>query len=523
MILQFDQSPTLYWFIGYGLAFLLVLGWWKLPEKHKFSFLTVGVFLLVLWMRLPILVFNQEIDPDESQMLGHAITLKSNPIYWKYVDAHTIGPLTSYVLVLPSWLGFALDYTAARVMGLLFMLGSLFFFIRSVHQVVRDSSAWILLFPLVFFLAFTQEGDFVHYSSEQLALFIFNVALWLYLRQASHPKPTYWFLLGFFLGILPFCKLQVVPIGFVIGFFALGRAYLSVARWRAVLYLIAGAFGFPVLAMVWLMYQGLVDDFWTFYIQGNLIYADGQGGLLQSLTHAILFLESSPHFALYLVSLIPFFVVGVKSLKNSTEFWLAVGMVIAAYFSIIKTGNIFPHYLNLMLYPLTFLATLVGYKSVKARDMLGGIWIYLLWVGGLIYQIVADQPLNTYVSTDTAVPISPVAELILKYASPPDRLTIWGWRGKYHVETQMPQGAAEAHTERCIFEHPLQQAYYQRFLRDLHEKQPKIFVDAVGPRGMWVQNRTTQGHEAFPELRDWIATHYDFIGEVDYTRVYVRK
>lgn len=95
--------------------------------------------------------------------------------------------------------------------------------------------------------------------------------------------------------------------------------------------------------------------------------------------------------------------------------------------------------------------------------------------------------------------------------------------GKYHVETQLPQGAAEAHTERCIFNHPLRAQYFRRYLKDLREKDPKIFVDAVGPRSFWVQDRATQGHEAFPELKNWIDTHYQLVGEVDFTRVYVRK
>lgn len=522
MILQFDQSPILYWVIGYLVAFSLILGWWKLRGRSKLVFLTLGVLVFVVWMRLPVLVFNQEIDPDESQMLGHAITLKSNPVYWKYVDAHTIGPLTSYVLILPSLVGFTLDYTAARVMGLFFMVGSLFFFFLSLRRVVQGDWVWIIFFPLLFFLAFTQEGDFVHYSSEQLSLFFLNIALWLYLRQSSEPILGYWFLLGFMLGLLPFCKLQVVPIGLVIGLFSMARAYLSGARWRSVLCVMAGALAFPIAALIWVVYHGLLEEFWTFYIQGNLIYADGQG-LRQSLANSVLFLKASPNFTLYLISLIPFFVVGVKQVKIQSELLLAVLMVVAAYYSIVKTGNIFPHYLNLLLYPLTFLVAILPRKPSTRAAVLCGVWICLLWVGRLISQKYSDQPLNRYVSTQLGVPVSPVSKLILQHATSQDRLTIWGWMGKYHVETQMPQGAAEAHTERCIFDHPLRQEYYRRYLQNLQENQPKVFVDAVGPRSFWVQDRATQGHEAFPELRNLIATQYDFVGEVDFTRVYVRK
>jgi hypothetical protein len=93
---------------------------------------------------------------------------------------------------------------------------------------------------------------------------------------------------------------------------------------------------------------------------------------------------------------------------------------------------------------------------------------------------------------------------------------------RYHVETQMPQGTAENHSERCIYPHPMREKYYQRYLSDLRKNQPKVFVDAVGSNNLWLNDRTTQAHEAFPELRDLIAKNYRFVGEVESTRVYVK-
>lgn len=135
MSIHFDESPTLYWLIGYALAILLAFGWWKLPQKNKSWILFFGGMALLLWMRLPVLVFNQEIDPDESQMLAHALTLRYDPIYWKFVDGQTIGPLDSYFLLLPSWFGFDLDYTSARIMGLICILGKFVFLLPKCSSV----------------------------------------------------------------------------------------------------------------------------------------------------------------------------------------------------------------------------------------------------------------------------------------------------------------------------------------------------------------------------------------------------
>ena len=523
MSLQFDQSPALYWFIGYGFAFLLALGWWKLPHEKKTWILFIGAVALVLWMRLPILIFNQEIDPDESQMIGHAITLKQDPIYWKYVDAHTIGPLAVYILILPSYLGFPLDYTSGRVIGLLCLMGSLFFFYRSVRKIVGKDAAWIALFPILLFMVFIQEGDFVHYSSEQLALLLLNIALWLHIRQTPTSYTRYWFLIGFLLGILPFCKLQSVPLGLVLGFFSLLKCFQSHRNpWRSVGALIAGGLAFPLAVLAWVFGYGLWDDFWTFYIQGNLVYAGGLG-FWENLRNGIRFFKSSPGFTLYCITLLPILVSGFRQWSMTSNLFLAILWVVVAFYSILKTGNIFPHYLNFLLYPLSFLAVVWGQKIIQERGIMISLWICMVWTGLILYTKWNHQPINRYVSTSTAVPISSVSRLILQHATPPDRMTIWGWMGKYHVETQLPQGAAESHTERCIFDHPLKVKYYNRYLKDLQEKQPKVFVDAVGPRSFWVQDRATQGHDAFPELKKWIDTHYQLVGEVDFTRVYVRK
>ncbi|MEZ4905559.1 MAG: hypothetical protein R2822_29245 [Spirosomataceae bacterium] len=129
--------------------------------------------------------------------------------------------------------------------------------------------------------------------------------------------------------------------------------------------------------------------------------------------------------------------------------------------------------------------------------------------------------MNIYVSTaNHQLPQSEVSKLMLQHAKKGDRLVVWGWMCKYHVETQMPQGAAEAHFERCIYPHSMRDKYYQGLLEDLKNNQPQLFVDAVGPNSLWLNDRTTQAHEAFYELKNIVQNNYTFVGEVENTRVY---
>lgn len=95
--------------------------------------LILSAFLVVL-MRLPILLFNQEINPDESQIIAHAITLSQYPTYWESVDGTTIGPINNYMLLIPAFLGLGFDYTAIRLLGLVWVMGSLWFFYQCVKN-----------------------------------------------------------------------------------------------------------------------------------------------------------------------------------------------------------------------------------------------------------------------------------------------------------------------------------------------------------------------------------------------------
>ncbi len=102
-------------------------------------------------------------------------------------------------------------------------------------------------------------------------------------------------------------------------------------------------------------------------------------------------------------------------------------------------------------------------------------------------------------------------------------MVVWGWQCRYYVEAQLAQGTAENHSERCIFQHPLQAVYRQRYLRDMKRTRPVVFIDAVGKNSTWVQDVATQGYESFPELAVYIRKNYAYLGRIDDTRLFIRK
>ena len=545
-MLTFDSSPTVYWAVGYALT----VGMIGLNLKKKILLLlyllgALGVFVL---MRLPSIVLNRELNADESQMISHAITLCQDPVYWRSVDGTTIGPLDNYLLVLPYWLGFQPDYTSARVMGLLCGVGSLYFFFVAIKRWFGGSTARITLQIPLIFLAFTQETDYVHYSSEQVPLLLLSACLAL-LAGLSKRKKEFTFLvkkapvwksygLGFVAGMVPFAKLQAVPQAFVL---VVGALYLTYQYHRKnqssrpLLALLAGGVTFPALALVWMLVHGVFQDFIDFYILGNAVYAGG-GTLTNIPSQFGTLVLLSPDFTALLVVVALATLTGIVAGQNSLPKanpsnslfvpLLILGYGLTAVYAATKSGNLFVHYLNFCVYPLS-LAAALGIQRVKDKRMvaLAGPVLLIGWFGvqdGLSFY--KNRQLNAFVSVDaTVLPQSPVVKALKPYVTPADRMVVWGWQCRYYVEAQLAQGTAENHSERCIFEHPMQAVYRQRYLRDMKRTRPAVFIDAVGKNSTWVQDVATQGFESFPELAAYVHKNYKYVGKIDDTRLFVRQ
>lgn len=538
-MLSFDEFPVVYFVLGYVLAAVIVLLAYGNKIRIQELLFLVASGTLVILMRLAVVIFNQEINPDESQMVAHALTLRQYPVYWQSVDGTTIGPLDNYVLLIPSLFRLTLDYISARLVGLFCVLGSLWFFYQSVKNFFTASVARLALLPPLFLVAFTQDADFVHYSSEQLPVFLLNLGLWLLSRLFRDCKSgrvaallgMFW--LGFVLGMSPFAKIQVVPQAAVVGLFSLVFTFQPKNFFRNAVALIIGGFTFPLLTIAWAAVYGVLDDFWDFYVLGNLIYAGGSS-VMDSILRIPSFFAKSPDFLVFLISLVLSSLVAIFFPKRTqgNESKTPVGIIffaglwlLTSLYAATKSGNDFVHYLNLCIYPFGLTGTLFIDKSFKNQQIssLTALLILLPFASVFGYKILKHQPLNVYVSTaEHRVRVSKVSKLIMQHATSRDRLAVWGWMCRYHVETQMPQGTAENHSERCIYPHPMREKYYQRYLADLEHNRPKVFVDAV-PNSLWLNDRTTHAHEAFPELNEFITKNYHLVGETEQTRVYIRN
>ncbi len=550
----FSTLPLTYWLSVYALCWVLLWLAIRRPKAHLaisnlvFGIIAVGLFF---FLRLPSIVFDHEINPDESQMIAQAMTLRQDPVYFRSVDGTTGGPLDSYLLLVPAFLGLPFDYITAHLMAFGLVGMSLLLLFATARLWFGTEAARLALVPVVVLLGLTQNGDLLHYNSELVAIMLLSATYYLLSILMRQSKPSMGLLIsiGLLLGMVPFGKLQGGPLGAVVGLFAALVVALSanislgqkIARLSA---LLVSAITFPVLFIVLVWSNGVYDDFVTFYVMANFQYATGSNPV-QNLLDLPRFFRKGDEFDWFVKLVLATWLVCLLVVRSRQHWRLAVQsrlalaflgvLTLTALYAITRTGSEYVHYLYFLIGPLLFWMA-YGVAILKARWANGSqfSWLPTGLVAGFILTFLVQASLaytdgtliNNYPTeyqSGWRMPLSNVAVKVLEYAQPGEKLAVWGWRCDYYVQTQMVQGIAENHTIRSVFDHSLRDVYQRRYISNMTRSLPVVFVDAVGRNDLWLTDRKTQGHEFYPPLGQFIAANYRYVGMVDDSRIYVRN
>ena len=118
-------SPVLGWLL-LMLAAAAVLGSnrIKAPPRWFWWLVLAGALLAFRW---PLLWAPHQQNPDESQLIAGAITLRHDPVFWRSVDGVTAGPLDYYPLLPAAWGDGVASYAIARLIGLATVFGTIVF------------------------------------------------------------------------------------------------------------------------------------------------------------------------------------------------------------------------------------------------------------------------------------------------------------------------------------------------------------------------------------------------------------
>ncbi len=272
------------------------------PLKSKSTYYIFFLFLLFVICRLPVIFHNQEINPDESQVLTQALTLKFvSPVWAVAVDGTTSGPLNTYFLYFLNLLGLPLDYTTAHLANVILCVLSLIVIFKICQKLTSNYAAQIAILIPILFLSITQHSDLVSYNSEMLSVLLTSICAYLLVSIYLNTKKwgeihdvstsenitlntTYIkhhtsaisnniaipiFALGFVASLVPFAKIQAVFIVLAILILLLVVLIHQKIHFKFYAIGILGAVVFPVFFFGILFKNNVLDYFLSHYIVGN--------------------------------------------------------------------------------------------------------------------------------------------------------------------------------------------------------------------------------------------------------------
>jgi osmotically-inducible protein OsmY len=539
------MSPASFYVLSNSILWTGVIGIALLALRRlgKYSLLFCGVALAVLVFagRWPGLIYPFELNVDESQMIAQALKFRVAPVPWLHVDGTTSGPLNSYWLLPPSWLGIPLGYVSARMMGLVAVWVFLWFHFLTARAHLGTRNALLLLLPTVSFFALTRYSDFAHYSSEHLPMAL--LALEVYLSSCILEPQAFnrrrevmrerW-MLACVAGAIPFAKLQAAPVAVAV--FAVTIS-LDGVRWlrqrqegprrQPVRFLLPYVIGglLPALCILGpVMIAGAFRDFWISYIVFGTHYGAG-ANRLAVLTRLITVDSVFSSLAGTMSGLALVFVAAALVRRpRPSRFPGQFGLLVLAFLStttlaILRAGQGFPHYLLLFPGPL-FLVVVAGARAVdeRLRSWIVVSGALMCCAAVMVSASLRQRPFQYWLSfaplRRQAAPVSELGQRVLAAATPGDSMAVWGWEPRLYVETGLPPATRDAVTYGALISGPYQDYYLKRYVADIQRARPRFFVDAVQPGAFGFSDRQHYGHEQFAPLVEVLERNYRFAAEL---------
>lgn len=362
------SAALLVWIFLAGTAVFPLLR--KGPVSRAVWTTTFVVFAATLAVALPLwrlrsLLYNGEINVDESQILSQALKYLADPLPWRSVVGGSSGPLNTWILLWAPLFGLKLGYLTARITSLLCVFTTLIGCVLALREIAGARLALLLTLPAASLLLSTLNFDFVHFSSEQFPATLCAWTVYLLVKQRHSLSRFRAFLVGLLAGSFPFTKLQVAPAGillFLLGAVLILKAHTGSPNHKrsALLSQCLGGLTVPTLILGPVALAGAWGEFMDFYIRYGLSYAN-PGPSIPALDFLF---KSVPDFSAFLTVLVTAsagFIL-LQSLRRPKAFFSPANLLEGAAFlsvfgihlyGVLRAGFGFPHYLMLLVVPAT--------------------------------------------------------------------------------------------------------------------------------------------------------------------------
>jgi hypothetical protein len=526
-------------------------------------------FLLVIYTGILILRAPNLIVPrgsfDESQWITGAATLLKNPKIFESVIPYTSGPLVFLPIVIINFMGGGLNCVSTRLSALLCcILPSITFMYLAFVNLFSARIARIAIFPVILCMALINHPQLYGYTTEQMAMSLTSVSLFLYVKTIPDSKNKYFYLLtlGFILGCLPLVKWQAAPIAAAIGIMCCITIFSANRSGPGAKIKELACFGLSCLLPICIFFLYLYVTHTVEEFRQSIIFIlsyTRAGVILDEINikiNSIQFLFKKFNwiffapdvFGYYFKSLffvdyiIGFFV--VKSWKYLTQRmrYLIVSsfiLLLGGLSSIIIPKESFEHYFFLLIMPLLFftgilMASVYEYRPLEFemavqrlnKPKIIAILITAISLFGyseLIYPNRGIEIIKDLKKSRIDFFLSPVARKIKEYACPNERMVVWGWANFFYVETGLLQGTRYCINYNQVIKNNQQDYYLRTYASDLIRNKPVVFVDVMASCADIFFRNVENRYENFPLIRNIVDNYYTFVADICGIRIYIRK
>lgn len=133
-----------------------------------------------------------------------------------------------------------------------------------------------------------------------------------------------------------------------------------------------------------------------------------------------------------------------------------------------------------------------------------------------------DNTHNQFSSIGSFI-VPPEGPLIRSLTSPHDQIRVWGWTvGPYLASAREGEGR-DTDVLYLFRKDRLGSFYVRRFVNDMQQKLPALFIDAVGPSSWFLRDPSVFGFEHIPAVAAIIQKHYVHLGNFYDQRYYLRN
>jgi hypothetical protein len=472
-------------------------------------------------------LYPHPLSADEAQAAANTFRIAAFGFNWGGLDGTTVGPLNSLILMWPKIAGSEVTFFTTRITAsvlLSIVCISIYFTTKAVTN--QSFVSMGISGALTLFYSISREPDFIHYSSELLPICLIILAISLMSPVLKGKTPRFATQVagaGLLLGLVPFAKLQAVPIAAATGSLLLIAIFVHKlpSKLKQTILLCAFAILPAILALALLLSTSNFEHFWNSYILNATMYIAPSlepSGVIKLATWesaSSLLTTSLAVLAGIIVILRPYFQEESSTfLKLPLIFFSCLFVV--ALICVARPGRLFPHYIMLA---LPFLALWCGVLFQGFNRKAGKVSITVFVVSTLYYANAQDLfKRDRLDSFKTIIPTQIKSDypLFSWLNESSTSALIWGWMPQWYVWGELTPASRETHTQAQIRQNDLTPYFRERLLEDVRDSQPLLIIDSVGGSSFAYKDRQKQGIESFTSLKAHLSEKFTEVSKPQY-------